>query len=261
MQPVVEAYRQAVAATPVPRGIHLQFGIRLWELGEIAESRRAFQREVAADPSNLRARAMLGIILVQERHYSEAAVELQSLIEKDPALTQIWHPLGRARFEMGMFEEAKHCLENAAAAKPGVPQIESLLAKTYARLADPPNAKRVSALYAESLKLQQARELATARKWDDALRLISQYLAAFPASSEGLYVKAGILFNGFRNLDSAIDSARASVANNSANVEARNLLAVLLLGKRGFRGIPTRDAGSDRVGSFRCPRALLPGTF
>ncbi len=236
VQPVLEAYRQAQAAKPIPQGIHLQFGIRLWELGEIDESRRAFRWEVAADPGNLRARAMLAIIQVQERHYSEAAVELQSLIEKDPALTQIWHPLGRARFEMGMFEEAKRCLENAEAAKPGVPQIESLLAKTYARLSDTPNAKRVSALYAESLKLPQAREMATARHWDEALRLISQYLAAFPASSDGLYVKAGILFNGFRNLDSAIEAARASVANNSGNVDARNLFAVLLLAKGDSAG-------------------------
>ena len=230
-QPVLDAYRQALAANPVPHGIHLLYGTRLWQLGEVAESKRAFHREIMADPGNLRARAMLAIIKVQERHYSEAAEELQLLIGKNPKLTQIWHPLGRARFEMGMFEEAKVCLENAAAAKPGTPQIEALLAKTYAHLADVPKAKWASDLYEESRKLQVSRDLAAAGKWDQAMQQVSQYLAAFPTSSDGLYVKAGIQFNGYRNLDSALACARAAIAGNSANLEARNLLAVLLLAK------------------------------
>ncbi len=229
---IMDAYSVAMQTTPNLPGLNLQFGVRLWELAEMVESRRAFERELEIDPASLRAQVMLAIIKVQQHKYAEAAGELQALIEKDAGLTQIWHPLGRALFELGRFEEAKDCLEKAAVVDPGVPPVQALLAKTYARLSDDQNAKRASALYVEALKLTRARDSAGLSKWPEALQLVSEYLAAFPLSSEGLYVKAGILFNGFRNLDSAIETVHNSIHQNPSNLQARDLLAAFFLAKR-----------------------------
>ena len=228
----MDAYSVALQTTPTLAGLNLQFGVRLWELGEITESQRAFERELRINAGSLRAQVMLAIIKVQQHKYDEAAGELQALIEKDPSLTQIWHPLGRALFELNKFEQAKHCLEKAAIFDPGVAQVQALLAKTYARLSDAGNAERASALYFEALKLKRARDAAGLGQWQEALQLVNEYLAAFPLSSDGLYIKAGILFNGFRNLDSAIETIRKSIHQNASNLEARNLLAALLLARR-----------------------------
>jgi Tfp pilus assembly protein PilF len=235
LQALEGAYSSALQATPDLPGLNLQFGIRLWQLGETVESKRAFQRELEINPGGPRPRVMLAIIKVQQHQYAEAAGELQALIQTDPSLTQIWHPLGRALFELGRFEEAKQCLENAAAADPGVAQVQALLAKTYAHLSDTRAAERASALYREALKVQSARDSAGLNRWQEALQLISEYLTAFPLSSDGLYVKAGILFNGFRDLDSAIQTARDSIHQKPSNLEARNLLAALFLAKRDFQ--------------------------
>jgi tetratricopeptide (TPR) repeat protein len=235
-RPIISAYRLALETTPTAPGLNLQFGVRLWQLGEAVESKRAFERELQINPGSLAAQSMLAIIKVQERRYAEAARELQALIEKDAGLTQIWHPLGRAWFELGQFEEAKRCLEKAALMEPGVPQIQAVLAKTYGRLSDTSNAERASALYFEALKLKRSRDLAGAGKWGEALQLVSEYLAAFPLSSEGLYVKAAVLFNGFRNLDLAIETVHSSITQNPANLEARNFLAALFLAKGDSRG-------------------------
>jgi tetratricopeptide (TPR) repeat protein len=236
IRPILEAYQQALVKTPNALGMNLQFGLHLWQLGELEESRQAFERERRLDSGNLHAQAMLGIIKTQERQYLEAAVDLQSVVEKDPRLTQIWHPLGQAFFELGKYEDAKRCLENAAEAEPGVPQIQALLAKTYSRLSDGPAASRASELYAEALKLKTARDLAAIGKWREALNVISEYVSAFPHGSGGWYVKAAVLFNGFHQLDPAIDAARSSITHNGANVEARNLLAILLLAKGDSKG-------------------------
>jgi tetratricopeptide (TPR) repeat protein len=230
-QPIIAAYRLAYGATPTVQGLSMHFGVRLWQLGEIAESKRAFERELQINPGCLRAQAMLAIIKVQERGYPEAASELQALVDKDAGLTQIWHPLGRAWFELGRLEEAKRCLEKAAVVQPGVPQIQALLAKTYVRLSDTTNAERASALYLEALKLKRSRELAGLGKWAEARQLVSEYLVAFPQSSEGHYVKAAVLFNGFRNVELAIDTVHTSITQNPTNLEARNFLAALFLAK------------------------------
>src|SRR5579872_1454442 len=231
---IMDAYGVALQTPPILPGLNLQFGVRLWELGEIAESKRAFERELNINAGSLRAQLMLAIIKVQRHKYAEAAGELRALIEKDPALTQVWHPLGRALFELGKFEEAKQCLEKAAALDPGVVPVLAFLAKTYARLSDTGDAERASALYYEALKLKRARDAAGLGQWPQAFQLVSEYLTAFPLSSDGLYVKAGILFNGFRNLDSAVETVHNSVHQNPSNLEARNLLAALFLAKKDF---------------------------
>lgn len=236
IRPILEAYQQALNKTPDASGMNLQFGLHLWQQGELKESRQAFERELKLDPGNLRAQAMLGIIKTQERQYQQGATELQAVADKDSRLTQIWHPLGRAFFELGKYKDARRCLEKAAASEPGNPQIQALLAKTYSRLSDGPAAARESALYVEALKLQTARDLAAIGKWREALNVVSEYLAAFPNASGGWYVKAAVLFNGFHELDPAINAARSSITHNAANLEARNLMAVLLLAKGDSKG-------------------------
>ena len=231
VQRLLHSYKGAMAANPNGPGIHMQFGLSMWRLGDIVESKKAFDRELAQRPSNLRARAMVGIIEVQQRRYAEAAEILQKLIEQDPSLIQVWHPLGRALMELGRFDEAKRCLEYAATAKPGVPQIYALLAKVDRRLSDGSAAGQASNLYTAALNLEKSRELAGAGKWDEALLAISQYLETFPKSSDGLYAKAAILFNGFHKLEPAIESARASISSSPDNLEARRFLAVLVLAK------------------------------
>ena len=234
VQSIMDAYSVALQTIPNPPGLNLQFGVRLWELGAVTESHQAFQRELTINPGNVRAQVMLAVIKVQQHRYAEAAGELRALIEKDPSLTQVWHPLGRALFESGKFDEARQCLEKAAAVDPGVAQVQALLAKTYARLSDSGNAERASALCFQALKLKRARDAAGLGQWSAALHLVNEYLAAFPLSSDGLYTKAGILFNGYRSLDSAMMTVRDSIRQNASNLEARNLLAALLLAKRDF---------------------------
>ena len=232
LRSIMDAYSVALQTTPSPPGLNLQFGVRLWELGEITESHRAFERELEINAGSPRARVMLAIIKVQQHRYAEAAGELHVLIEREPNLIQVWHPLGRALFELNRFEEAKECLEKAATLDPGVAQVQALLAKTYARLSDTGNAERASALYFQALKLERGRDAAGLGQWPEAFQLINEYLGAFPLSSDGLYIKAGILFNGFRNVDSAIETVRNSIHQNPSKLEARNLLAALLLAKR-----------------------------
>jgi tetratricopeptide (TPR) repeat protein len=85
----------------------------------------------------------------------------------------------------------------------------------------------MSKLHAAARSLALAEAAANLGSWAEADRLVSEFLQVFPDAANGLYVKAGIAFNGFRKLEEATSLLERVLARDGNNIKARRLLAVL----------------------------------
>ncbi len=223
----VEYYRQAIRKQPSAPELHFQLGMQLWDLGRLAEARSALRTELRLNPANQRCRVVLGMIEVQQNEFRTAISHLGSALHADPGLTQAYYPLGQAWFHSGDFEKALEFLEKAARVETPAPALYALLARTHFKLGRKQDAAAMSKLHTASRNLGLAEAAANLGSWAEADRLVSEYLAAFPDASAGLYVKAGIALNGFRKLDEATALLERILARDPNNFKARRLLAVL----------------------------------
>jgi tetratricopeptide (TPR) repeat protein len=223
----VEFYRHAIATESTRPELYFQLGLALWDFGQTAEAQAAFSEELRRNPTNHRCRLVLGMLRVRQRDYRGAIQDLESASSADPSLKQAYYPLGQAWFHLGNFQKARDYLEKAEQVESPVPALFAMLSQTYYDLGQKEEAARISGLDRAARTFGLAQAAATVGSWTEADRLISEFLTAFPRAANGLYLKAVIAFNGFRNLNQAKSLLEQVLAQDKDNLDARRFLAVL----------------------------------
>jgi tetratricopeptide (TPR) repeat protein len=224
---LIRYYEEAIKANPDGKNLHFPFGLLLYDEGQLSAAKVQFSAELELNPEDYRARAMVGMVDVQQRRYSDGIQNLKTALANEPNLRQAYLPLGQALFHLGKLDEAVVTLKTASQLEPGQPETYSLLALIYSRLGRKEDAVKVSELDARARKRSLAESYASLGNWPEALRCITEYLAAFPRSSQGLYIEGAIYFDGFRQVDKAIAVLQQAVVADSLNVKARQLLAIM----------------------------------
>jgi Flp pilus assembly protein TadD len=95
-----------------------QRGMRLLEAGDFDQATVPLSKAAALEPEKTSVREALGRAYFRSRHYEEAAVEFQAVVERAPTNDYALFCLGRALMECGRPDEARKPLVLAANLRP-----------------------------------------------------------------------------------------------------------------------------------------------
>ena len=99
-----------------------------FELGQLEQAEAKLARYVAVVPGNIRARKLLGAILVRNNNFSGAIDVLKPLLDANKADAQVLALLGTAYMRTGKFSEGSELFERAVKAAPDAAAIRTQLA-------------------------------------------------------------------------------------------------------------------------------------
>ena len=95
-----------------------QRGTRLLEDGEFHQATVPLRKAAAIEPEKASIREALGRAYFRSRHYEEAAVEFEAVVELAPTNDYALFCLGRSLLECGRAQEARKPLTLAAQLRP-----------------------------------------------------------------------------------------------------------------------------------------------
>jgi Flp pilus assembly protein TadD len=95
-----------------------QRGTALLEAGDFDQATVPLRKAAAIEPEKTSIREALGRAYFRSRHYEEAAVEFQAVVERAPTNDYALFCLGRALMECGRPDEARKPLVLAANLRP-----------------------------------------------------------------------------------------------------------------------------------------------
>src|SRR2546426_7644205 len=95
----VEAYQKAIAAAPSDPSLHNNLGSVYADMGKIPEAQQEFQKSAELDPANAsRAYFNLGVVMYNKGKMDEAANALKKATEIDPGYAEAFFWQGQALF-------------------------------------------------------------------------------------------------------------------------------------------------------------------
>ncbi len=137
----VDAYKQALAASPGDASAHEHLANVYWSTGDWAHARQELAALLVKQPSNCIAHWKLADSLDQMGEPPEAGMaELNRALQLCPALPQAHAERARMLLRTKKPEQALADLEIAAKAAPDEPAVQQLLAQAYRALGDLPRA-------------------------------------------------------------------------------------------------------------------------
>lgn len=92
----LELFKQAMEKAPKDPRPHYLSGAAHQALGDGKAAERAFRGALALDPQLAEVRAELGALLVEQRRFPDAVVELKRATQDQPTLSEAWYNLGQA---------------------------------------------------------------------------------------------------------------------------------------------------------------------
>jgi Flp pilus assembly protein TadD len=95
-----------------------QRGMRLLEAGDFDQATVPLSKAAALEPEKTSIREALGRAYFRSRHFEQAAVEFQAVVERAPTNDYALFCLGRALMECGRPDEARKPLVLAAHLRP-----------------------------------------------------------------------------------------------------------------------------------------------
>ena len=95
-----------------------QRGMRLLEAGDFDQATVPLSKAAALEPEKTSVREALGRAYFRSRHFEQAAVEFQAVVERAPTNDYALFCLGRALMECGRPDEARKPLVLAANLRP-----------------------------------------------------------------------------------------------------------------------------------------------
>jgi Flp pilus assembly protein TadD len=95
-----------------------QRGMRLLESGDFDQATVPLSKAAALEPEKTSVREALGRAYFRSRHFEQAAVEFQAVVERAPTNDYALFCLGRALMECGRPDEARKPLVLAANLRP-----------------------------------------------------------------------------------------------------------------------------------------------
>jgi tetratricopeptide (TPR) repeat protein len=161
-QGAVVEYKKAVAMAPDQAGTHYRLGNIYWKLSQWDDALGELRAELKNDPSNCRAWAQIGNILITQQSQPESGLEdVNKALQLCPDLAQAHVDCGNALVKLGRNQEAVTELETAERDSPDDPMPHFLMAHAQKALGDAGRANAEMQTYA---RLQaQASEAVAAR--------------------------------------------------------------------------------------------------
>jgi len=128
-------YQKAVQMAPKEPGAHYRLGNIYYLLAEWDSAIAQFQAELANDPSNCKAQALIGnVLLEQKREPEQALSNIDRALALCPNLTEAHEDRGRALINLNRNEDALMDLQIAERATPDDASIHFFLAQAYKAL-------------------------------------------------------------------------------------------------------------------------------
>lgn len=153
-------YHKAAKLAPQKPGIHYKLANVYWTLSQFDAANKECAAELANDPHNCRAQALVGDILIdQQMKFDEALVAVDKALEICPDLTPGRIDRGRALLKLHRNQEAAQELERAARASPEDSSAHFFLAQAYRALGRARDAQSEIEIYS---KLEAGARAATA---------------------------------------------------------------------------------------------------
>jgi predicted Zn-dependent protease len=255
-----EAYRCYVAAA-IDEPI-IAVAAAAMERGRPEEAEPSLRRHLAARPHDVRALTMLADALMRRRAFAEAAVLLETVLDRHPGYVAARHGRAHAHFKLGQpVADVIADLTQVLAAEPNNADAWALLgsafmmlsdaqaaAEAYAKslAADPGNPERM-VLYAEQLKYAGRRE--------DAIAGYRRAIAVAPRHGEAWFRLGDVKTYRFTAEEENI--MRALVASDDLDLSQRAYLYYALARARADAG-DHGQAFADYAAGAALQRSLLP---
>lgn len=94
---------------------HYMLGLSSWKGGDLAKSEKAFNEALSIDPDHFKSLLNLSRILIEQKRFDEAAVNLQHADELDPKSAEVQRLMGRTFDGQGKLDDAVMAYRNAIA--------------------------------------------------------------------------------------------------------------------------------------------------
>ena len=182
----------------------------LYSQGQLKESALLCRKILAAEPANVDANHMLGVLLARQGRYVEAAEALANALKAMPHNAEALSNYGNVLTVLGHWEEALMAYEAALSLSP-VPVFwfnRGLVLMNLQRfedaLASYDSALSLAPDYAEAFQ-SRAAALCELGRFSDALSSAEAALKRKPDSADGLYIRGVVLWR-LRRFEAALDS-------------------------------------------------------
>lgn len=155
-------YKKAADMAPQKPGIHYKLGNVYWTIAQWDAAMQEFQAELANDPRNCKAQALIADILVDQRmNFEQGLAEVDKALVICPDLIQARVDRGRALLKLNRNEDAVKDLQAAVQASPDDPGAHFFLAQAYRGLGRTGEAQAEMQIYS---KLEESSRAATAAR-------------------------------------------------------------------------------------------------
>jgi tetratricopeptide (TPR) repeat protein len=119
---------EAAVASGHGLGAHLQFGMLLFQAGDLAAARRQFEQALLVAPDNVSATYDLALVSHKQGRYHDAREGYLRVIKLDPTFVDARYNLVLLTQAAGATDEARHHLEKMSALAPQDPRLPGLSA-------------------------------------------------------------------------------------------------------------------------------------
>jgi tetratricopeptide (TPR) repeat protein len=158
-------YKKAADMAPQKPGVHYKLGNVYWTIAQWDAATKEFQAELANDPRNCKAQALIADILIdQKMEFGQGLTEVEKALAMCPNLVQGRIDRGRALLKLNRSEEAAKDLLAAAEASPDDPGAHFFLAQAYRTLGRSKEAQAEMQTYSKLEESARASQAARARE-------------------------------------------------------------------------------------------------
>lgn len=210
-----------------------------WERGDAAQAESRCRDALAADASEARAWALLGVIL-RKRDPAAAQDALAAAIDREPRNADAWFHLGNLHREQRRYSEAIAAYETAAVAAPDNPSVHNNLGLALEGAGD---SQRAEAEYRAALARAPghrqslgnlAHLLCRLRRYSEALSFCDDYLRRFTDADATVWVDRGICLHHAGDYDNAESSFARAIAIAPDDAIALTNLGSVLVDREDF---------------------------
>ncbi|MEO8859737.1 MAG: tetratricopeptide repeat protein [Burkholderiaceae bacterium] len=202
-------YRGVLQAEPENANATHFLGVLMQQLAQGAQALELIRKSIALDPSVAPWHNNLGNVLLSEGRFDEAAGAYARCSELDPTNREVLNNLGVMLRRLQRPDEAEQALLRAVALDPGFADAHTNLATLYSCLDREDEAfehfAKAVALTPNDLFARRllVRAYGKAARWDDARKLLREWLQSEPENPQALHLLAA--FGGAEVPDRASD--------------------------------------------------------
>lgn len=227
----INLYHQILTANPGFAEAYLKLGRSYFALGALAEAEEAFRNAVLKDLKQVLAYEHLAVTLLQTNRPMDALVIIQQGLDVDPDNGVLLKDMGNAYFRLDQADRALDAYERALIAGEQSSELFHNLAMTCMKLRKPQLAVKYLQNGLEvhkgstELQLLLSQAYIESQRFQEAVQLLDQIIAANPRQLEAYFKKAFIVgFIGSK--EQAVELYKQVLQIDANNPRAHYFLAV-----------------------------------